>query len=87
MSPPSPPQPFCFLKGYAGGELVETLIRLLQKLFFLKTDPVFVALTLHSGQAVPLLGNEGLREFLGTLVLRDAALVILVRNLVCSPMI
>lgn len=57
VSPTSPPQPFCCLKGYAGGELLETFIRLLQKLFFLKTDPVFVALTLHSGKAVPLLGE------------------------------
>nr|XP_044626195.1 BSD domain-containing protein 1 isoform X2 [Equus asinus] len=80
-------EPFCSLKGYAGGGLLETFLRLLQKLFFLKTDPVCVALTLLSGKAAPLLGNEGLQESLETLVLHDAALVTLVHNLVCSPMI
>lgn len=59
VSPTSPPQPFCILKGSVGDGLLETFIRLLQKLFFLKTDPVFVGLTLHAGKAVPLLGEWG----------------------------
>ena len=59
VSPTSPPQPFCLLEGYAGGELLEILDRLLQKLILLKADPVLVALALHAGKAAPLLGGRG----------------------------
>lgn len=48
-----------FLEGVCWDELLEALIRLLQKLFSLKTDPVFVALILHSGKDAPLLGERG----------------------------
>lgn len=63
------------------------LIRLLQKLFFLKAGPVFAALTPTLVKLHLSWGTEGLQEFLETLVLHNAALVILVHNLVCSPMI
>lgn len=53
-SPTSPPQPFCSLKGCAG----VNFLRILQKLFFLKTDPVFVALVLHSYRCSPSPGGR-----------------------------
>lgn len=62
-----PPAPSC-LKGYAGREL-EALIRLLQKLFFLKPVAALVAVSCTS------LGGTGAQEFLETLVLHDAALL------------
>lgn len=46
------------LEGMCWGELLEALSRLLQKLFFLKTDPVFVALVLYSYRCSPSPGGR-----------------------------
>lgn len=50
------------LEGMCCGELLETLIRLLQKLLFLKIDPVFVALILHSYRCTSPGGRRGCRN-------------------------